>query len=79
MVTRTHGRGTLRITSDPERCCGAGNCAMTAPAVFDQREDDGVVVVLDDMPPASEHAGVRAAVAACPTGAIRVAGQDGRP
>lgn len=45
---------------------------MTAPAVFDQREEDGVVVVLAVSPPPTDHALVREAMVACPTGAISI-------
>ncbi len=54
------------------RCCGSGNCALTAPNVFDQRDDDGVVVVLDPAPPPSQHGLVREAVGRCPTSALGI-------
>jgi ferredoxin len=42
------------------------------PAVFDQREDDGLVVLLTDSPDPSHAASVRSASAACPARAILV-------
>jgi ferredoxin len=45
---------------------------ITAPAVFDQRDEDGVVVVLAESPPPTDHALVREAMMACPTGAISI-------
>jgi ferredoxin len=63
---------TLRIVTDETRCCGSGNCVLRAPAVFDQREEDGVVMVIDRTPPVEEHGRVRTAVAGCPTSAIRI-------
>ncbi|HZE18335.1 MAG TPA: ferredoxin, partial [Mycobacterium sp.] len=45
----------MKVTVDQNVCASSGNCAMHAPAVFDQRDDDGVVVLLNDDPPA-EHA-----------------------
>ncbi|WP_017571387.1 ferredoxin [Nocardiopsis halotolerans] len=62
----------MRVTVDEDRCCGAGQCVLLAPEVFDQREDDGVVALLDGKPPESLHATVREAAEVCPTGAIRV-------
>jgi len=60
---------TIRV--DEEKCCGAGQCVLTAPEVFDQREEDGVVVVLDAHPMAmADRAAAREAAAVCPTGAI---------
>ncbi|GAA0915578.1 hypothetical protein GCM10009574_018210 [Streptomyces asiaticus] len=31
----------MKITVDEEKCCGAGQCVLIAPEVFDQREEDG--------------------------------------
>jgi ferredoxin len=53
-------------------CVGAGQCALRAPAVFDQSEDDGTVVVLDAQPGTEHEEDVRAAVVLCPSGAIWV-------
>ncbi|WP_437681933.1 ferredoxin [Sorangium sp. So ce131] len=61
----------LKVVVEYEKCCGAGQCVMVAPKVFDQRED-GIVIVLDAEPPKEEHAAVREAVAVCPGAALRV-------
>ncbi|MGF1430574.1 ferredoxin [Kitasatospora sp. LaBMicrA B282] len=63
----------MRLTADPDRCCGSGQCALTAPAVFDQSEEDGTVVLLTAEPAAEQLAAVRTALALCPTSAIRAA------
>ncbi|TQL69019.1 ferredoxin [Nocardioides albertanoniae] len=62
----------MNVTVDEDKCCGAGQCVLTAPDVFDQREDDGVVVLLDAQPPADQHAAAREAAAVCPGAAIAV-------
>jgi ferredoxin len=62
----------MRVTVDQDRCCGAGQCALLAPEVFDQREDDGVVDLLDERPPERLRPVVREAERVCPTAAIRV-------
>ncbi|MGI8678482.1 MAG: ferredoxin [Jatrophihabitans sp.] len=68
----------LRIVADEDRCCGSGNCALTAPQLFDQREDDGVVVVLlDDLPAGEFEQAARTAVASCPTSALQLIGGSG--
>ena len=41
----------MRVSVDASRCCGAGLCALTAPAVFDQSEHDGTVLLLEPDPP----------------------------
>lgn len=62
----------MRITIDEEKCCGAGQCVLVAPEVFDQRDEDGVVVLLDAEPPAGQEAAAREAAAVCPAAAIEV-------
>ncbi|MCU7724297.1 ferredoxin [Actinoplanes sp. KI2] len=62
----------MRIEFDESRCVAAGQCAMTAPAVFDQRDEDGVAVVLDATPGPERHDEVREAAAVCPSAAIRL-------
>ncbi|MEV0612734.1 ferredoxin [Nonomuraea sp. NPDC050404] len=63
----------MKVTVDEDKCCGAGNCVLLAPEVFDQREDDGIVILLDAEPAAGHHPEVREAAAVCPAGAIEVA------
>jgi ferredoxin len=60
----------MHIELDQDRCVGAGQCVMAAPDVFDQREDDGIAVLLDPTPPAEQADNVREAVAVCPAMAI---------
>jgi ferredoxin len=62
----------MRVTVDRERCASAGMCALTAPEVFDQSEDDGRVVLLAAEPPTAHHAKVRQAAMLCPSQAIAV-------
>lgn len=60
----------MRISVDETRCCGSGQCAALAPEVFDQRDDDGVVLLLDATPSTAAHDAVREAALACPAAAI---------
>ncbi|EHR63574.1 ferredoxin [Saccharomonospora cyanea] len=60
----------MRIVADTERCVGAGQCVLSEPAVFDQREDDGTVVVLVDRPDGEELDNTRQAVEICPSQAL---------
>lgn len=62
----------MNISIDYDKCCGAGQCVLVAPDVFDQRDDDGVVILLDTDPPAEQLAAVREAAAVCPAAAIEV-------
>lgn len=62
----------MKITVDQTKCAVSGQCVMTAPEVFDQREEDGVVTLLQDSPPAELAAAVRDAAMLCPAQAITV-------
>jgi ferredoxin len=60
----------MRIVTDTARCVGAGQCALTEPSVFDQSDEDGVVVLLTDHADGDKLAKVREAVDLCPSQAI---------
>ncbi|MDT0615368.1 ferredoxin [Streptomyces lancefieldiae] len=62
----------MKITVDHEKCCASGQCAMLAPDVFEQREEDGLAVVLLAEPDPGLHDAAREAAAYCPTTAILV-------
>jgi ferredoxin len=62
----------MKVIVDQDICASSGNCVMNAPEVFDQRDDDGVVVLLNANPPAEQAEGARRAAAACPALAIRI-------
>jgi len=62
----------VKVTTDPAKCCGAGNCVLVAPEVFDQNDDDGTVLLLAAEPSPAQHAAVREAAEMCPAGAISV-------
>ncbi|GLY70672.1 ferredoxin [Amycolatopsis taiwanensis] len=65
----------MKITVDEDKCCGAGSCVLAAPKVFDQREEDGIVILLDAEPPAEQHAAVREAANVCPASVIELSEQ----
>ncbi|MEU8076304.1 ferredoxin [Catellatospora citrea] len=64
--------GRLRVAVDRDACCGSGNCVRTAPEVFDQDEDLGLVVLRQPEPPESAYDAVREAAYNCPAAAIEV-------
>jgi ferredoxin len=61
---------TMRVTVDRDRCCGGGQCVLVAPDIFDQRDEDGLVELLQERPPAERHEDVRKAARICPGLAI---------
>jgi ferredoxin len=62
----------MKVRIDQEKCCSSGMCALNVPAIFDQREEDGVGVVLEPAPPDALQDEVRHAAALCPSSAIIV-------
>jgi ferredoxin len=62
----------MRVEVERDMCIGAGMCTLLAAEVFDQNDDEGVVVLLDERPPAHLHEAVREAVNRCPAAVIRV-------
>ncbi|SEL29388.1 Ferredoxin [Streptacidiphilus jiangxiensis] len=62
----------MRVSVDPGRCCSSGQCVTAVPEVFDQSEDDGVVLLIQPEPPADLRSAVRTAAAICPGRAITV-------
>jgi ferredoxin len=63
----------MKVSVDADKCVAAGQCVLLAPEVFDQREEDGVVVLLDETPGAELHDAVREAAMVCPAVAIHLA------
>jgi ferredoxin len=62
----------MRVTADREVCIGSGNCVFSAPAVFDQDDDEGLVVVLTAQVDDQDADAVQNAVVNCPSGALRI-------
>ncbi|MFD4660490.1 ferredoxin [Kitasatospora sp. NPDC058444] len=61
----------MRVSVDPDRCVSAGQCVMRAPDVFDQ-DDDGIVTLLQEEPPAELHTLVRQTASLCPVRLIQI-------
>ncbi|MDJ1136989.1 ferredoxin [Streptomyces iconiensis] len=66
----------MRLSADRDRCAGAGMCALTAPALFDQDDEEGLVVLLNPVPAPEHRAAARMAVGLCPAGAIALNSPD---
>ncbi len=62
----------MKVTVDQPKCVSAGNCVAHAPDVFDQDEDDGSVILLEENPAPDRADDVRQAAEACPAHAIFV-------
>ncbi|MGI8333064.1 ferredoxin [Actinomadura scrupuli] len=62
----------MKVSVDTDKCVAAGQCALFAPGVFDQNEEDGTVVLLDDAPAPQLRDAVRESAVMCPAAAIHV-------
>ena len=62
----------IRIVIDPDKCIGAGHCVRAAPEIFDQREEDGIVVLLMEEAPHHLAEKLKKAERLCPSQAIRI-------
>lgn len=66
----------IQVEVDEDLCVGGGQCVMSAPEVFDQRDEDGVVVLLEQHPSQDQLEVVRRAELLCPAAAITVRAAD---
>ncbi|ABM15012.1 MULTISPECIES: ferredoxin [Mycolicibacterium] len=62
----------MRVTVDQDKCVSSGQCVLNAGAVFDQRDDDGVVELLIPEPGPEYAEETRKAATACPALAIHI-------
>ena len=44
----------MKVSVDQDKCISSGQCVSHASEVFDQRDEDGVVVLLNENPPAAQ-------------------------
>jgi ferredoxin len=59
----------MRIAVDGDKCIASGACVIAAPNVFAQ-DEDGIVVVLKEVPEPQFEAEAQAAIRACPASVI---------
>lgn len=72
----------VKVSVDAHRCVGAGQCVRTVPEVFDQRESDGIVLLLEEYPSAELTPYLEKAVRLCPARVITLtvaAGDNAAP
>ena len=62
----------MKVTVDQDKCVSSGQCVLNAGAVFDQRDDDGVVELQIPKPGPEYAEQTRKAAAACPALAIHI-------
>ena len=62
----------MKISIDKDKCISTGNCVLAAPELFDQSEDDGTVVVLNETPAPELRQSARQAAVTCPVLVIQI-------
>ncbi|ART68942.1 ferredoxin [Mycobacterium dioxanotrophicus] len=62
----------MKISVDQDKCVSSGQCVLNAAELFDQRDEDGVVVLLQTSPGPERFDDARRAAAACPALAIAI-------
>ena len=62
----------FRVRINQDLCIGAGMCVLSSTEVFDQRDEDGVVVLKQEYPPEALREIVKGAARKCPALAISV-------
>jgi ferredoxin len=62
----------MKVSVDTDKCVASGQCVLAAAQVFDQRDDDGVVILLNADPGAEQYEAVRLAAQMCPASVIQV-------
>jgi ferredoxin len=62
----------MKVIVDQDKCVASGQCVLAAADVFDQRDEDGIVVLLSSVAPPGTEDGVRNAAAVCPAQAIHL-------
>jgi ferredoxin len=60
----------MKVIIDQDKCVASGQCVTAAIDVFDQRDEDGIVVLLTENPSEDMAADVHQAAAVCPALAI---------
>ena len=62
----------MKVRVEEPKCVASGQCVLLAPEVFDQRDEDGIVILLNDTPAAELQDGVRESAMVCPAAAIHL-------
>lgn len=62
----------MKVEIEDVKCVASGQCVLVAPEVFDQRDEDGMVVLLTQAPGPDLHDAVRESAMICPAAAIHL-------
>jgi len=66
----------MRVIASTDKCIASGSCVLACPQVFGQREEDGVVHILQEHPSLDLLKRVRQAVELCPALVFRIEDEE---
>jgi ferredoxin len=61
----------MRVQIEPEKCIASGQCVLIAESVFDQDEEDGIVLLKTEIVAPADEEATRNAARICPARVIR--------
>ena len=68
----------MKVMVDYDVCASTGTCVQVCPEVFEIRSDGFLYLLKEEVPP-ELHDKAKEAADLCPTGAITLVGDDGKP
>lgn len=66
----------MRVIASTDKCIASGSCVLTSPQVFEQRDEDGVVHILQEHPSLELLNCVKQAVGLCPALVFRIEDEE---
>jgi ferredoxin len=66
----------MRIIASTQKCIASGSCVLACPQVFGQRDEDGVVHILNEHPSLDLLNRVKQAVDLCPALVFRIEDEE---
>jgi len=66
----------MRVIVSTDKCIASGSCVLACPQVFGQRDEDGVVHILNERPSLDLLNRVRQAVELCPALVFRLEDEE---
>ena len=62
----------MRVIAQTQKCIASGNCVLTCSQMFEQRDEDGVVHVVNEHPSRALLARLRQVADLCPAQVFRL-------
>lgn len=66
----------MRVIAQTQKCIASGTCVLTCPQIFEQRDEDGVVHVVDEHPSLDLLTRVKQVIDLCPAQVFRLEDED---